>query len=83
MMYYGHGMGAGWILIIFAVALPALLLAAGLAIALLRHVPVEPAVPVGPTWRGAEQILADRFARGEIDAEEYERRLRTLRATPY
>jgi putative membrane protein len=83
MMYYGHAMGAGWILIVFAVALPALLLAAGLVITQLRRIPVEPSLPVGPTWRGAEQILADRFARGEIDAEEYERRLRTLRATPY
>ena len=27
----------------------------------------------------AERVLADRFARGEIDAEEYERRLRVLR----
>jgi putative membrane protein len=83
MMYYGHGMGAGWTLIIFAVALPALLLAAGLVIAQLRRVPGEPPLPVGPTWRGAEHILADRFARGEIDAEEYERRLRMLRATLY
>jgi putative membrane protein len=83
MMYYGHGMGVGWILIIFAVALPALLLITGLVIAQLRRIPVEPALPVGPTWRGAEQILADRFARGEIDAEEYEQRLRALRATPH
>ena len=28
----------------------------------------------------AEQILAERFARGEIDAEEYRRRLETLRS---
>ncbi|MEU6641824.1 SHOCT domain-containing protein [Saccharomonospora sp. NPDC046836] len=29
---------------------------------------------------GAEQILAERFARGEIDEEEYSRRLEALRA---
>ncbi|MFI7587387.1 SHOCT domain-containing protein [Spongisporangium articulatum] len=29
--------------------------------------------------RDAEQVLRDRFARGEIDAEEYRSRLRTLR----
>jgi putative membrane protein len=28
-----------------------------------------------------EQILAERFARGEIDEEEYQRRLETLRST--
>ena len=29
----------------------------------------------------AEQVLAERFARGEIDEEEYRRRLDTLRAS--
>jgi len=29
----------------------------------------------------AEQLLAERFARGEIDEEEYQRRLRVLRST--
>lgn len=31
---------------------------------------------------GPEQILAERYARGEIDEEEYERRLATLRGSP-
>ncbi|WP_235465941.1 SHOCT domain-containing protein [Streptomyces platensis] len=38
-----------------------------------------------PAHRGgphAEQILAERYARGEIDEEEYRRRLATLRGTP-
>lgn len=30
-----------------------------------------------------EQILADRFARGEIDEEEYRRRLNALHAGPF
>ncbi|GAA3766421.1 SHOCT domain-containing protein [Salinactinospora qingdaonensis] len=30
----------------------------------------------------AEQTLAERFARGDIDEEEYNNRLATLRATP-
>jgi putative membrane protein len=30
---------------------------------------------------GAERILAERLARGEIDIDEYERRLAALRAT--
>ncbi|WP_030800571.1 SHOCT domain-containing protein [Streptomyces sp. NRRL S-337] len=31
---------------------------------------------------GPEQILAERYARGEIDEEEYHRRLTTLRGPP-
>ncbi|MFE6691807.1 SHOCT domain-containing protein [Streptomyces sp. NPDC057743] len=31
---------------------------------------------------GAEQILSERYARGEIDEEEYQRRLATLRGSP-
>lgn len=33
-----------------------------------------------PERRAPEQILAERFAHGEIDADEYRRRLDTLRA---
>jgi putative membrane protein len=36
--------------------------------------PVPPPAPPTP-----EQALADRFARGEIDADEYHQRLDTLR----
>lgn len=38
------------------------------------------AVPSSPT-AGAEQILAERLARGEIDPDEYRQRLDALRAT--
>jgi putative membrane protein len=42
----------------------------------------------GGTWPRTErpdpeQILAERFAAGQIDEEEYRRRLETLRATRY
>jgi putative membrane protein len=77
-MYYGHGMGAGWSLIVFVVVLPLLLIAAGFVGTLIRHSPDSPARP-GPA-PDAERVLADRFARGEIDAEEYEGRLHVLRA---
>lgn len=33
-----------------------------------------------PTQASPEQLLAERFARGEIDEEEYRRRLQVLRA---
>jgi putative membrane protein len=43
---------------------------------------------LGGTWRrpqgrDPEQILAERYATGEIDEEEYHRRLQTLRAAPH
>ncbi|MFG1609753.1 SHOCT domain-containing protein [Actinoplanes sp. NPDC049265] len=77
MMYYGHGMGIGWIPIL-AVVLAALLAAAALIGTQLRRPPREPS---GTTLESsAERLLAERFARGEIDAEEYERRLSTLRS---
>lgn len=38
------------------------------------HIPAAPQTP--------EQVLGERFARGEIDEEEYRRRLNTLHAGP-
>jgi putative membrane protein len=73
MMYHGYGMGAGWSLILFAVALPALLLAIGLVVAQIQRAPHAPEPD-------AERVLADRLARGEIEPEEYEQRLHTLHA---
>ncbi|WP_433716822.1 SHOCT domain-containing protein [Actinoplanes sp. CA-051413] len=74
-MMYGNGMSAGWTLMMFAVVLPALLLAVGLIVAQLWRRPAEP-----PPGTDAEQLLGARFARGEIQTEEYEQRLHTLRA---
>ncbi len=37
--------------------------------------------PKLPERRDPEQLLAERFAAGEIDEEEYQRRLQVLRAT--
>jgi putative membrane protein len=70
MFWYMHGMGAGVVLVNLLFWL--LLVAA--AAALIRVV-----------WRRRpdagtpEQILARRFARGEIDDEEYRRRMEELR----
>jgi len=78
MMFYGHGMGPGWTLIIFAILLPILMIAAGLLIAQLGRLPGTATKP--DPVPDAERVLADRLARGEIDSEDYEQRLRTLRA---
>jgi putative membrane protein len=76
MMSHGYGMGVGWLLIVFAIVLPTLLLAAGLLIAQYQRNPAA----TSPQEPQAERVLADRLARGEIGAEEYEQRLRALRA---
>ena len=92
MMYgYGTGMG-GWG---YALMTVSLVLLCGLVIvdivALVRSAAHgrrdagEPAEPPGlsvpPRPSDPEQFLATRFARGEIDEDEYQRRLAVLRGT--
>lgn len=87
MMYtYGdHVSGWGYVLGITSMILFWGLLALAIAAAVRylgrdrggRGVASPPAPPPAPPT--AEQILADRFARGEIDADEYRQRLDTLR----
>lgn len=81
MMYYGNGMG-GWGMVLMTVSS---LLFWGLVIAgivaLVRYTSRDaqrsaPA-PRGPT---PQQTLAERLARGDIDEEEYVRRLQVLSA---
>ena len=70
---FGWGMmGVGWVMgfILIGVLVWAIVQATSRS--------SEPAAPTSA--RSAEAILADRFARGEIDDDEYRRRLDTLRA---
>ncbi len=80
-MYWGnHGMnGWGYALMgINAILFWVLLVAA--IVLLVRYLGDPRSASNGSRDRGsAEQILADRFARGEIDDEEYRRRLATVR----
>jgi putative membrane protein len=78
MMFYGSGAGMGWSMIAFTVAVPALILAAVILLVPIRRAPGD-SPPADPAPQ-PERTLADRFARGEIATEEYEERLRTLRA---
>ena len=80
MIMYGHGYGmASWYWMSMA---PAMIVVAGLLVALLVY-----AARIGSrspsddrSTSSAEATLTERFARGEIDTEEYEQRLRTVRA---
>ncbi len=81
---YGYGMnGWGYAALVIQVLFWALLVV-GVAF-LIRYLArgrhETPAPPPAPqAHQGPEQILAGRFARGEIDEEEYHRRLTTLRS---
>ncbi|WSM17647.1 SHOCT domain-containing protein [Streptomyces sp. NBC_01717] len=81
MFWYGHGGGWGW----FAMSVSMVLfwvVIVGIGVLIFRalgRTTEHPHVQTGPSH---EQLLAERFARGEIDEEEYQRRLTTLRASP-
>ncbi|MFB7918866.1 SHOCT domain-containing protein [Streptomyces sp. NPDC056061] len=85
-MWYGGWGGGGWLLLTGMAVVFWLLLIAGV-VALTRHMADSrsgnrPAPPVDEErWGGrrAEELLAERFARGEIDEDEYKRRLAVLR----
>ncbi|QTE02982.1 SHOCT domain-containing protein [Streptomyces cyanogenus] len=89
MMWYDGGWGwGGWIVVTVFMVLFWAVLIVGL-IALVRHLtgarhhrqPGSPAPSGEGGWqdRRDENLPAERFARGEIDENEYERRLALLR----
>ncbi|WP_274917870.1 SHOCT domain-containing protein [Streptomyces sp. WZ-12] len=97
MFWYGHGGGGwGWLAVTVGMVLFwALVLTVVVLIfrALVRpgaygrggesrgHPDWRPGGPAPGGPAGAEQILAERYARGEIEDEEYQRRLSVLRAS--
>lgn len=74
-MMWGGGAGWGWGLIMMLVWV-------GLILAIVLLVVRSSSPGGGRDRRDADDILAERFARGEIDAEEYERRRDVLRRNP-
>ena len=81
MFWYGNGMGAwGYILMTISMVLFWGLVMFGV-IALVRYLARadRPDRPAGGTRATAEQVLAERFAAGEIDQQDYQQRLDVLR----
>ncbi|MGW1159640.1 SHOCT domain-containing protein [Streptomyces sp. NPDC002513] len=88
MMWYG-GWGGWLVMVVIMVSFWALLIAGLLALVLHSHrthpgqrPDAVPSASGGSGWGGsrqAEDLLAERFARGEIDEDEYRRRLTVLR----
>jgi putative membrane protein len=83
MGYWDNGhMDAGWgiVMMLFMLGIWALIAVAIVWIVRSTRTPtVPPAAPTGDSvTSSAEQILAERLARGEIDLEEYQARLNAL-----
>lgn len=79
---YGGGMGWGaWLTMGFALVVFWGLVITGIVLLVrsLGHREEVPHQPAGPT--AALRILEDRFARGDIDADEYSRRRQLLGST--
>jgi putative membrane protein len=75
----GRGHGLGWLIVIVVLlGLVAVVVWAVMRITTARHAASAP--PSGAS-RSAEEILAERLARGEIDADEYRERLSALRGS--
>ncbi|WP_369386488.1 SHOCT domain-containing protein [Streptomyces sp. CG1] len=83
-MWYGGG-GGWFVLTVIMILFWGLLIAGGVALVhyfsgARSHQPGRlPPGESGGASRRAEDLLAERFARGEIDEDEYQRRLATLR----
>jgi putative membrane protein len=84
MYWYGTGMG-GWGYVLMTVNLVLFWgLIVGGIFAVVRHFGGPGRAHQAVTWeqQTPEQILAQRFARGEIDEEEYHRRIAIVRGSP-
>ena len=77
MMYWDNGMNGWGFLFMTLIALVFLGLIVGAIVFGLRQTGRRPQIM--PPSDDPRQILAERYARGEIDEEEYRRRLDTLR----
>jgi putative membrane protein len=83
MYWYGSGMG-GWGYALMALSMLLFwVLIVGAVVALVRYLSTGRADRATPTTPNApEGILAERFARGEIDEEEYRHRMALIHHAP-
>lgn len=79
---YGDHMGwddpGPWLMIVFGVAVLAVLIGALVVLARFLGRPSRPTSPGGPIQGSARDLLDQRYARGEIDTAEYEERRQRL-----
>lgn len=80
MMWFGDGVsGWGWALMAVGMVLFWGLIITGVVVLVRYLARSEQSGGRSADRPTAEQVLAERFARGEIDEEEYRRRLETVR----
>jgi putative membrane protein len=77
MMYWGYGMGWAGMLAMILGYLVFWALVVGGIVMLVRY-PGHSDQSAGPASTSPQQQLAERYARGEIDEEEYRRHLQIL-----
>ncbi|MFF8191071.1 SHOCT domain-containing protein [Streptomyces bobili] len=84
MFWYDHDVsGWGWFAMSASMILFwALIITAAVLLFRALSRPTEHPHTHAPAGPSPEQLLAERFARGEIDEEDYQRRLAALRASP-
>jgi len=79
MFGYDNGFSAwGWVLMSLSMVAFWALVIAGI-VAAVRYFGAPPGHPAGPVPRTPQDVLGERYARGEIEEEEYQRRLHILR----
>lgn len=76
------GYGGGWVLMSVVMVLFVLALITAMVVAIRYLSASKPAATAPPRYAspGPENLLAERFARGEIDDDQYRRQLTLLRA---
>ncbi|HWS91235.1 MAG TPA: SHOCT domain-containing protein [Mycobacterium sp.] len=80
MMWYGGNWGwGGWLLMTIAMVLFWALIITAVVLIVRYVVSQRPTGTSVGSARTPEEVLAERYARGEIDDEEYQRRLALLR----
>lgn len=78
MMYWGNGMsGWGYFFMALNMVLFWGLLITGIVL-LVRYLGGQRHEPSSASGTGPQRVLAERFARGEIDEDEYRQRLKVL-----
>lgn len=80
MMYYSHDGGWWWVMAITSTIFWLAVIAGIVMVAVWTARFADRPGAQGPA--SARTILEERFARGEISAEEFQQRLRTLRESP-
>jgi putative membrane protein len=73
MMWYGHGFGYGLIAMLIG------LLTAAIVVVIIFRFVDRTSREIGPRRSTPDEVLADRYARGELTDEEYQHRTNVLR----